>query len=100
MLCVCWEDKLYKMHGTYIKMLNDVRRNSQCYVDRTKHAVRHNEAFHQVTAGGTCNCHRNLKRLRGREGFILLIQPECHPKRLSARQLLRNEPGNNSAERK
>jgi hypothetical protein len=54
------DDKLYKMHDTYIKIVNDVWRNSQYYDNQTKHALRQNEEFHKVTAGGTCNCHRNL----------------------------------------
>jgi len=48
------------MHGTYIKMVNDVWGNSQYYDNHMKHAVRQNEKFHTVTAGGTCNCHCNL----------------------------------------
>ena len=48
------------MHGTYIKMINDVWGNSQYYDNHTKHAVGQNEKFHKVTAGGTCNCHCNL----------------------------------------
>ena len=55
------ENKLFKMHGTYSKALNDVWRNSQYYDNHTKHSVQQNK-FHtsKVTAGGTCNCHCNL----------------------------------------
>jgi hypothetical protein len=54
------DNKLYKMRATYIKMVNDVWRNSQYYDNHTKHAVRQNEEFHKVTAVGKYNCHCNL----------------------------------------
>jgi len=48
------------MHGTYIKMVNDVWRNSQYYDNHMKHTERQNEELYKVTAGGTCNCPCNL----------------------------------------
>ena len=33
------ENKLFKMHGTYSKALNDVWRNSQYYDNHTKHCA-------------------------------------------------------------